>query len=79
MDFGPKTGLSNAKFMYQYDDNFRLISLQGRIGGQTLPEYTLQYNPKTGAKSLMGQFTVSTIIFIFSFRFQTNCLQIIQI
>ncbi|XP_073995971.1 teneurin-a transmembrane protein isoform X3 [Rhodnius prolixus] len=59
LDFGPKTGLSNAKFMYQYDDNFRLISLQGRIGGQTLPEYTLQYNPKTGAKSLMGQFTVS--------------------
>ncbi|XP_014290946.3 teneurin-a isoform X3 [Halyomorpha halys] len=59
LDYGPKTGLSNSKFMYQYDDNFRLISLQGRIGGQTLPEYSIQYNPKTGAKSQMGQFMVT--------------------
>lgn len=58
LDYGPKTGLSNSKFMYQYDDNFRLTSLQGRIGGQTLPEYTVQYNSKTGAKSQMGQFMV---------------------
>ncbi|BES99420.1 EGF-like domain [Nesidiocoris tenuis] len=59
LDFGPKTGLSNSKFMYQYDDNFRLIGLQGRIGGQTLPEHVVQYNPKTGAKSIMGQFAVT--------------------
>ncbi|KAL1116307.1 hypothetical protein AAG570_005802 [Ranatra chinensis] len=59
LDYGPKTGLSNVKFTYQYDDNFRLTSVQGRIGGQTLPEHSLQYNPKTGAKCQMGQFAVT--------------------
>ncbi|XP_054267852.1 teneurin-a-like isoform X4 [Macrosteles quadrilineatus] len=59
LDYSPKTGLSNAKFTYQYDDNFRVISVQGRIGGQSLPEHVVQYNARTGAKQQLGQFTLS--------------------
>lgn len=59
LDYSPKIGLNNAKFMYQYDDNFRVISVQGRIGGQSLPEQVIQYSMKTGAKQQLGQFTVS--------------------
>ncbi|XP_075213771.1 teneurin-a transmembrane protein [Lycorma delicatula] len=59
LDYGPKTGLSNAKLTYQYDDNFRIISIQGRIGGQSLPEHSLQYSSKTGAKQQIGQFMVT--------------------
>lgn len=62
IDYGPKTGLSNAKLTYQYDDNFRVVSVQGRIGGQSLPEHALQYSQKTGAKSQLGQFTVNNFI-----------------
>ncbi|XP_049862885.1 teneurin-a isoform X3 [Schistocerca gregaria] len=59
IDFGAKTGISNAKFTYEYDSNFRLIGIQGRIGGQTLPEHNLGYNIKTGAPEQLGQFKVS--------------------
>lgn len=63
IDYGPKTGLSNAKLTYQYDDNFRVVSVQGRIGGQSLPEHALQYSQKTGAKSQLGQFTVNNLTY----------------
>lgn len=66
LDYVPKTGLSNAKFTYQYDDNFRVVSVQGRIGGQSLPDHILQYNAKTGAKQHFGQFTVR---FLYPFYF----------
>ncbi|CAG2065261.1 unnamed protein product, partial [Timema podura] len=56
LDFGAKTGLSNAKFTYEYDTNFRLTGVQGRIGGQNLPEHSLGYNPRTGAPEQLGQF-----------------------
>ncbi|KAG8307286.1 hypothetical protein J6590_024932 [Homalodisca vitripennis] len=59
LDYSPKTGLSNAKFTYQYDDNFRVVSVQGRIGGQSLLDHVLKYSPRTGAKQQLGQFTVS--------------------
>nr|CAD7569594.1 unnamed protein product [Timema californicum] len=59
LDFGAKTGLSNAKFTYEYDTNFRLTGVQGRIGGQNLPEHSLGYNPRTGAPEQLGQFKVS--------------------
>ena len=36
LDFGAKTGLSNAKFTYEYDSNFHLTGVQGSIGGQNL-------------------------------------------
>nr|CAD7200938.1 unnamed protein product [Timema douglasi] len=58
LDFGAKTGLSNAKFTYEYDTNFRLTGVQGRIGGQNLPEHSLGYNPRTGAPEQLGQFKV---------------------
>ncbi|XP_023702268.1 teneurin-a isoform X2 [Cryptotermes secundus] len=59
LDFGAKTGLSNAKFTYEYDSNFRLTGVQGRIGGQNLPEHALAYNIRTGALEQLGQFKVS--------------------
>ncbi|XP_022172137.1 teneurin-a isoform X1 [Myzus persicae] len=60
IDYGPKTGLSNAKITYEYDSNFRVILIEGRIGGQTLQENRIEYNPITGSKQLLGQFERST-------------------
>ncbi|XP_055682330.1 teneurin-a isoform X2 [Lutzomyia longipalpis] len=59
IDFSAKTGLSNAKFSYEYDTNFRLISIQGRIGGQNLPVQTFTYSSKTGSPEEIGQFKVT--------------------
>ncbi|XP_059486301.1 teneurin-a isoform X2 [Neocloeon triangulifer] len=58
-DFGAKTGLSNAKFTYEFDANMRLIGVQGRIGGQTLPDLVQSYSSKTGKPETIGQFTLS--------------------
>lgn len=58
IDYGPKTGLSNAKITYEYDSNFRVVMIEGRIGGQSLQEYHIEYNPITGSKQLLGQFEV---------------------
>ncbi|XP_037919215.1 teneurin-a isoform X2 [Hermetia illucens] len=59
IDFTAKTGLSNAKFTYEYDSNFRVSSLQGRIGGQNLPQQILSYDPKTGQPNQIGEFKVT--------------------
>ncbi|KAG5320005.1 TENA protein, partial [Acromyrmex heyeri] len=59
IDFGAKTGLSNAKFTFEYDSNFRLIAVQGRIGGQTLPPHTMAYSPRSGTLEQIGQFKVT--------------------
>lgn len=59
MDFGAKTGLSNAKFTYDYDNNYRLTSVQGRIGGQNLPQHNLEYDPRSGALTQIGSFKIS--------------------
>lgn len=59
LDYGAKTGLSNAKIIYEYDNNYRITAVQGRIGGQTLIPHHIVYNGKTGAPELLGQFTVS--------------------
>lgn len=59
LDYGAKTGLSNAKIIYEYDSNYRITAVQGRIGGQTLIPHHIVYNSKTGAPDLLGQFTVS--------------------
>ncbi|XP_044748405.1 teneurin-a isoform X3 [Coccinella septempunctata] len=59
IDFSAKTALSNAKFTYDYDNNFRLVSVQGRIGGQNLPPHILAYNSKTGGLQNVGPFTVN--------------------
>ncbi|KAH0999481.1 hypothetical protein HUJ04_001365 [Dendroctonus ponderosae] len=58
INFGAKTGLSNAKFTYEYDNNYRLVNLQGRIGGQNLPLYNLAYNFKTGSAEQIGPFKI---------------------
>ncbi|XP_067634539.1 teneurin-a isoform X3 [Eurosta solidaginis] len=58
IDYVAKTGLSNAKFTYEYDTDFRVISIQGRIGGQNLPSQTFAYNQRTGQPSLIGQFKI---------------------
>lgn len=60
VDFSPKTGLSNAKFTFDYDSNFRLTSISGRIGGQSISEYKCDYSKETGKKSNFGQFKVIT-------------------
>lgn len=59
IDFTAKTGLSNAKFTYEYDTNFRLISIQGRIGGQNLPAQTYAYCDRTGKPNQIGPFKVN--------------------
>ncbi|XP_066592793.1 teneurin-a [Prorops nasuta] len=59
IDFGAKTGLNNAKFTFEYDTNFRLIGVQGRIGGQTLPPYSMVYSSRTGMLDQIGQFKIS--------------------
>ncbi|KAL0125856.1 hypothetical protein PUN28_004718 [Cardiocondyla obscurior] len=59
IDFGAKTGLSNAKFTFEYDSNFRLVAVQGRIGGQTLPPHTMAYSPRSGTLEQIGQFKVT--------------------
>ncbi|XP_012287191.1 teneurin-a isoform X2 [Orussus abietinus] len=59
IDFGAKTSLSNAKFTFDYDSNFRVVAAQGRIGGQTLPPHVLAYNSKTGTLEQIGQFKVT--------------------
>ncbi|XP_048511845.1 teneurin-a isoform X2 [Athalia rosae] len=59
IDFGAKTGLSNAKFTFEYDNNFRLTAVQGRIGGQNLPQHPMAYNPKTGTLDQIGQFKIA--------------------
>ncbi|XP_011183401.2 teneurin-a isoform X2 [Zeugodacus cucurbitae] len=58
IDYVAKTGLSNAKFTYEYDTDFRVISIQGRIGGQNLPSQNFAYNQRTGQPSLIGQFKI---------------------
>lgn len=58
VDFSPKTGLSNAKFIFDYDSNFRLASVGGRIGGQSISDYKCEYSKETGKKSSFGQFKV---------------------
>lgn len=58
VDFGAKTGLSNAKFTYDYDGNYRLTTVQGRIGGQNLPQFNWAYNAKTGSADVTGPFKV---------------------
>ncbi|KRT82794.1 hypothetical protein AMK59_4421, partial [Oryctes borbonicus] len=59
IDFGAKTGLSNAKFTYDYDSNYRLVAIQGRIGGQNLPLYNLGYNLKTGMLETIWTFKIN--------------------
>ncbi|XP_033243232.1 teneurin-a isoform X3 [Drosophila miranda] len=56
IDYVAKTGLSNAKFSYEYDSQLRVVALQGRIGGQSLPTQAFAYDPRTGQPSLIGQF-----------------------
>ncbi|XP_055911433.1 teneurin-a isoform X2 [Eupeodes corollae] len=56
IDYVAKTGLSNAKFTYDYDTDFRVISIQGRIGGQNLPTQAFAYDRRTGQPNQIGQF-----------------------
>lgn len=58
IEFGPKTGLNNAKISYEFDDNMRVVNVAGRVGGQALPEHALAYSPRTGASTQIGQFQV---------------------
>ncbi|KAH8289150.1 hypothetical protein KR054_001033 [Drosophila jambulina] len=61
IDYVAKTGLSNAKFSYEYDSQLRVVTLQGRIGGQSLPSQAFAYDPRTGRPSLIGQFRYSQL------------------
>lgn len=51
--------MSNAKFTYDYDNNYRLISVQGRIGGQNLMQHNLEYDSKSGSLVQIGSFKIS--------------------
>lgn len=58
IDYTAKSGLSNAKFTYEYDTNFRVVAVQGRIGGQNLPAQTFVYSRRTGRPVQIGEFKV---------------------
>ncbi|XP_041781162.1 teneurin-a isoform X2 [Anopheles merus] len=58
IDFSARSGLSNVKFNYEYDDHFRLASIGGRIGGQNLPQQSFGYDERTGRLATIGQFEV---------------------
>jgi len=66
IDFGSKASLSNAKLSYNYDDNLKISQITGRIGGQNLPELTMEYSPKTGQVTQIGQFQVWAKFFFLS-------------
>ncbi|XP_069941027.1 teneurin-a isoform X3 [Cherax quadricarinatus] len=59
IDYGARTGLSNVKFTYEHDSNFRVTSFAGRIGGQNLHPFPFAYNPSTGGPSQIAHFTVT--------------------
>ncbi|XP_050083154.1 teneurin-a isoform X2 [Anopheles aquasalis] len=58
IDFSARSGLSNVKFNYEYDDHFRLAAIGGRIGGQNLPQQAYGYDERTGRLATIGQFEV---------------------
>ncbi|XP_052873882.1 teneurin-a [Anopheles cruzii] len=60
IDFSARSGLSNVKFNYEYDDHFRLASIGGRIGGQNLPPQAYGYDERTGRLTAIGPFEVTT-------------------
>ncbi|XP_068237244.1 teneurin-a [Palaemon carinicauda] len=59
IDYGARTGLSNVKFTYEYDSNFRETSFAGRIGGQNLNPFPFAYSASTGGPSQIGHFEVT--------------------
>ncbi|XP_037803536.1 teneurin-a-like [Penaeus monodon] len=59
IDYGARTGLSNVKFTYEYDSNFRVTSFAGRIGGQNLAPFAFAYSAATGGPSQIGHFSVA--------------------
>ncbi|KAL7643035.1 UNVERIFIED_CONTAM: hypothetical protein RMT77_006324 [Armadillidium vulgare] len=58
INFGSRTGLSNVKFSYDYDNNFRIINLAGRIGGQNLHNFVFKYS-SSSIFSKIGPFKIS--------------------
>lgn len=59
IDYGARTGLSNVKFTYEHDSNFRVTNFAGRIGGQNLHPFPLAYSASTGGPSQIGHFKVT--------------------
>lgn len=59
IEYSARTGLSNVKFTYEYDDNMRITKMDGRVGGQTLRPFHLSYSPRNGSPSTIGSFLVS--------------------
>ncbi|CAG0878874.1 unnamed protein product [Darwinula stevensoni] len=58
LDYDARSGLADAKFFYDYDENFRITSISGRIGGNRIPAFHYQYSSVTGGESRIGDFTV---------------------
>ena len=58
-EFGPKMGLSSARFSYEYDSNLRPTVIKAKIGGNLMPDFIFGYNPKTGLPDQIGNFRVS--------------------
>jgi len=59
IEYNAKSGLGSAKFIYDYDSNFRPVSVKVRIGGNVLPEHRLHYSPKTGMLDQIGDFRIA--------------------
>ena len=59
--YGPRTSLSNAKFTYKYDKNFRVKQVEGRIGGQVIPPENLDYSDHTGSRMTFGAFKLKRV------------------
>ena len=58
-EYSARTGLSNAKFTYEYDDNMRLIKTAGRIGGQQVDPVSYSYSTLYSLPVEVGNFVFS--------------------
>ena len=61
LTFDAKSGFASAKFNYVYGSGLNLISISGRIGGQTLPNHFLRHSlslilSNEGVSKDIGQF-----------------------
>lgn len=63
LTFDPKSGFASAKYTYSYGSGLNLVSISGRIGGQTLPSHFIRHSlslilSSEGVTKDIGQFYV---------------------
>ena len=59
VEYSARTGLSNIKLTYDYDSNFRVTKMAGRIGGQKVKPLHISYSSRTGEPTNIGNFLIA--------------------